>query len=171
MKVKLSKVQWEQIGKQAGWALGASVTDETGNKIRSISQTNNAERKFRITYEKWTPESTENGEPSESGWINEEGESMEPDEYDEVEDEDNVREDDPNFPYRKMTAVEKAIKFLNKNRGDGGMEFSSTTPTTSGWWTSYKTDYDYRTGVEENRSFHPVNFSIDEIEQIMSKTK
>lgn len=100
-----------------------------------------------ITFSRTTPESAEAGDFSETGY-EDEGISLEPDEYDREE---------------GLTPVDLAVKFL-KNEG-------ATQPSSShfhkGIW--YSTDWDvvsYRTGEEEERSFHLKGFSEREEHEV-----
>lgn len=107
---------------------------------------------IRTSYEIITYESAEDGDAEERGWIDEEGESMEPDQYDLEE---------------GLTAVDIAVAFLQRNIGAEGMEASSSGPLSlNDWWTSYKYNEDYATGAIENRSYHPVGFTVEEINEI-----
>ena len=69
-----------------------------------------------------------------------------------------------------LTAVDLAVKFLRKNTGGGGLEWSGGT-SPHGWWTSYKYDVNYETGSEESRGYHPYGFTPEEISEINSKLK
>ena len=127
--------------------------------IEELKPTNTEEaipmRLIRTTFEIITPESVEHGEAEETGWIDEEGESMEPDQYDLEE---------------GLTAVDIAVAFLRRNIGAEGMEASSSGPLSlNDWWTAYKYNLDYETGAVENRSYHPVGFTAEEINEINNR--
>jgi len=115
-------------------------------KIKRFKLFENVENDKVITtsYQKTTPESTEDGDYSDQGWEDEEGESMLPDEYD---DEDE-------------TAVNKAVKFLQNKR-------YATEPSASYFHVgiSYSTpdpDTDYNTGEETYYSCFLKGFTPEE---------
>jgi hypothetical protein len=109
--------------------------------------TTDNDRRFRETFEIVTHESAENGEAAENGFIEEYGHSVEPDEYDIAD---------------GLSAVDLAARFLADR---GATEFCGR------WWTRPDADIDYRTGEHETRSFHPVDFSDEEIGAINAKLK
>jgi hypothetical protein len=96
-----------------------------------------------VSYSRTTPESAEHGDFSETGWVNEEGGSCTPDDYD--------REDG-------LTCVDLAVKMLK----DGAAYPSSTHFHTGIWYSADCGTLDYRTGEDEERSYHLKGFSPEE---------
>jgi hypothetical protein len=94
-----------------------------------------------ITFSQTTPESSEQGDYSDSGWIDEEGKSMEPDEFDREE---------------RLTAADLAVKFL---QDEGVMEPSSSDFYPGVWYSTEWHTVNYRTGTDEERSYHLRDFS------------
>jgi hypothetical protein len=106
-------------------------------------------RLIRITFSRITPADGEDDEPSEEhGWIDEEGVDMEPDEVDRDE---------------GLTAVDKAVKFLER---EGVMEASSSAFHPGVWYSTEYSVTDYGTGEEEQRSYHLKGFTPDEEREI-----
>lgn len=114
----------------------------------------NKEHLLTITFEIVTPESAESGDFEDIGWEDEDGVSMEPDE-DEKEDGETV--------------VTKTVEYL-KNNG-------ATNPSDShgaARWYSDDGYEDYRTGETKTLSYHFVNYTDEEREEIaklMSKRR
>src|SRR5690554_3419045 len=80
------------------------------------------ERRLRISYEKFTPESLDSGGPAEKGWEDERGLSMEPDRIDKEE---------------GLTAVDLAARYLHERL----VEPSSSSGWNPGlWYTQYKAE-------------------------------
>ena len=111
---------------------------------------NNTDRRIRITFETYTPESIELGDAEDRGWVNEDGVSMEPDDYD-LED--------------GIGAVDKAIAFL---RDKGAWEASSShwDSHCDIWYTQSDPNINYGTGEEYRESYHLAGFSEEEERQI-----
>jgi hypothetical protein len=112
------------------------------------------DKKIVTTYQIVTPESAEQGDFADQGWENEEGESMLPDQYDEG-----------------ITAVDKAVKFLQDN---GGSEPSSSQFNYGVWYSTPDSDHnnDYFTkGIEKYYSFHLKGFTPEEEKAIFDKMK
>ena len=104
-----------------------------------------------ISFSQTTPESSEQGDYSDSGWINEEGVEMTPDEFDQEE---------------GLTAVDLAVKFL---QNEGAMETSSSQFHPGVWYSTTWNTVNYRTGTDEERSFHLKDFSPAEEQEIWDK--
>lgn len=105
-------------------------------------------RLIKTTFDKVTPESAAEGDVSDRGWIDEEGEEIALDSYDREE---------------GITIAKKAANWLR----DAGASEASSTRFHKGVW--YSTEYgvtDYRTGEEEQRSFHLKGFTGKEERQI-----
>lgn len=92
-----------------------------------------------VTYETYTPDDLEAGEPSESGFEDEEGFSVKPDRFDRAE---------------GKTVVDLAVKELQRQ---GAYEPSSMPFYKGTWYSSY--DDDYRTGERTVRNFHLDGFT------------
>jgi hypothetical protein len=107
--------------------------------------------RIRVSFSQFTPESAEQGDVSDSGWINEEGVEMTPDEFDQEE---------------GLTAVDLAIKYLQH---EGVTEASSSGFHFGVWYSTDCNTIDYATGTAEERSFHLVDFSEDEEQQVYAK--
>lgn len=105
-------------------------------------------RRIRISYEQMTPESAEDGDTSDRGWIDEEGVEMDLDEWD-FEDE--------------ITVAEKVAKYLQK---EGATEPSSSGGGGGTWYSTGWDTIDYGTGTSECRSYHLVNFTEEEEDEI-----
>jgi len=104
-----------------------------------------------ISFSQTTPESSEQGDYSDSGWIDEEGVEMTPDEFDQEE---------------GLTAVDLAVKFL---QNEGAMETSSSQFHPGVWYSTTWNTVNYRTGTDEERSFHLKDFSPAEEQAIWDK--
>jgi hypothetical protein len=104
--------------------------------------------RITITFARTTPESTEQGDFSETGWIDEEGVSMLPDEFDEEE---------------GISAADKAVKFLTN---EGAVHPSSSDFYPGTWWSTEWSTVDHRTGEDEERNFHLKGFTEEEERQI-----
>lgn len=102
------------------------------------------------TYETVTPESAEHGDVADRGWIDDEGESMAPDSYDRSE---------------GLTAVDKAVRFLKDN---GAGEASSSYFHRGIWYSDYGSE-DYRTGENEQRSYHLKGFTAAQEREIFNQ--
>ena len=114
------------------------------------------DKRIATTYQTVTPESAEQSDFADHGWENEEGESMLPDQYDTEE---------------GITAVDKAVKFLQDN---GGTEPSSSQFNTGVWYGTPDPDHnnDYFTkGEEKYYSFHLKGFTPEEEAEIFNKIK
>jgi hypothetical protein len=106
-------------------------------------------RLIRSTFSRITPGEGDDDEPDEEhGWIDEEGVDMEPDEYDREE---------------GLTAVDKAVKFLER---EGVMEASSSAFHPGVWYSTEYSVTDYSTGEEEQRSYHLKGFTPDEEREV-----
>ena len=103
-----------------------------------------------ITFSRTTPESAEAGDFSETGF-EDEGISLEPDKYD--------REDG-------LTAVDLAVKMLKTEDAD---EPSSTRFHKGIWYSTSWQVVSYRTGEEEERSFHLKGFSEREEREVFEE--
>lgn len=104
-----------------------------------------------VTFSQTTPESSAQGDTSKTGWIDEEGEDMTPDSFDYEE---------------GLSAADLAVKFLQKE----GANYPSSSHFYPGVW--YATDYhtiDYRTGTDEERCFHLLDFSEAEEREVWDK--
>jgi hypothetical protein len=112
--------------------------------VRYLKDLTGPDKRIRITFSRTTPESAVEGDFSSSGWIDEEGVEMTPDLYD-VED--------------GITAVDKAVKFL---RDEGAITASSSHFSPGDWFSTDWRTVDYRTGEDEERSFHLVGFTPEE---------
>ena len=109
--------------------------------------------RITVTYSQTTPESVEQGDTSASGYIDEEGKPMTPDEFDYEE---------------GLGVADLAVKFLM----DEGAVHASASHFHPGVW--YSTEYqtiDYRTGTDEERCFHLVDFSEAEELDVWNKFK
>ena len=109
--------------------------------------------RITVTYSQTTPESVEQGDTSASGYIDEEGKPMTPDEFDYEE---------------GLGVADLAVKFLT----DEGAVHASASHFHPGVW--YSTEYqtiDYRTGTDEERCFHLVDFSEAEELDVWNKFK
>lgn len=98
---------------------------------------------IRESFTLYTPESVERGDAAEHGWIDEDGVEMTPDEYDAEE---------------GLTAVDKAVKHL---RSEGATEASASHFHPGVWYLSMH-DPDFRTGDQEERSFHLDGFTLEQ---------
>jgi hypothetical protein len=112
--------------------------------VRYLKDLTGPDKRIRITFSRTTPESAAEGDFSSSGWINEEGVDMTPDLYDVEE---------------GVTAVDKAVKFL---RDEGVSTASSSRFSPGDWFSTEWQTIDYRTGEDEERSFHLVGFTPEE---------
>jgi hypothetical protein len=104
----------------------------------------NQERRPRIrtTFSTITPESAEQGDFAETGFIDEEGAEIEPDEDE--------------------TLAQAAARWLESE----GASEASSTQFHRGVWYSTEYDTDYRTGEEEQRSFHLKDFTPEEEREV-----
>lgn len=110
-------------------------------------------RRIKIAFERYTPESIEKGDAAERGWIDEEGISMEPDEFD-IGD--------------GLTAVELAAQFLH----DRGVEPSSSHGWHPGlWYTDRDAEQDPHTGEYTLQSYHPAGFTDEEQAQLVERVR
>lgn len=103
-----------------------------------------------ITFSRTTPESVEAGDFSETGFV-EEDYSVEPDEHDREE---------------GLTAVDLVVKLL---KYEGATEPSSTHFHKGIWYSTSWEVVSYRTGEEEERSFHLRGFSEREEHEVWSE--
>lgn len=87
----------------------------------------------------------------EHGWIDEEGVEFEPDE-----------DDLENGMSESESIVAQAIKFLE----DEGAVHASSSHFHSGVWYTTESEQDFRTGADEERSFHLDGFSTEEQAEI-----
>jgi hypothetical protein len=104
--------------------------------------------RIKVTYDRITPESAEEGDLSESGWLDEDGQSMLPADEDE-------------------TVVDRAVGFLlsegvNESSGD----FSPGT-----WYMTPWEIISYSTGEEEQKAYHLYEFTDDEEKSIFMALK
>lgn len=111
------------------------------------------DRRIRISYARTTPESSANGDTSETGWIDEDGVSMNPDDWDI---EDGVR------------AVDKAVDFL---RREGATQPSSSHFHPGVWYSTGYTVVDYTTNEDEERCFHLSGFDPKEEQEIFNEMR
>lgn len=107
--------------------------------------------RIAITFSQTTPESSEQGDVSDSGWIDEEGVEMTPDAFDREE---------------GLTAVDLAVKYLYD---EGAAEASSSHFHPGVWYSTGYHVIDYRTGTDEERCFHLKDFSDAEERAIWDK--
>jgi len=131
--------------------LAEAIDPDDVDPIRYLKDLVGPDRRIAITFSRTTPESSAQGDTSDSGWIDEEGVEMNPDLYDMEE---------------GVTAVDKAVKFLK----DEGVAHPSSSQFHVGLW--YSTDYqtvDHRTGEDEERCFHLRNFTPEEEEEIYKR--
>jgi len=107
----------------------------------------------RITtsFSQTTPESAAQGDHSDNGWIDEDGVEMVPDAFDYEE---------------GLSAVDLAVKFLLDK---GASEASSSQFYSGVWYSAPWQTIDYRTGTDEERSFHLHEFSEAEERAIWDK--
>lgn len=134
------------------WRQQENLDDEIRDYMEYAMQHGDPPR-IRVSFNRTTPESVEQGDFSESGWIDEEGVSMMPDDYD--------REDG-------ITAVDKAVNFL-KNEGVHEMSSSHFHPGV--WYSTEWQTIDYSTGAEEERNYHLSGFTPDQEREIWDKMK
>jgi hypothetical protein len=125
--------------------------DFDAEEYMSTPMTEGIDRRIRIAYTQFTPESLENGESSDNGWLNEEGVVMDPDAWD-IED--------------GISAVDKTVNFL---KGNNVSQASSSHFHTGVWYTSECQCIDYRTGTDEEKSFFLDNYSEDEEKEIFKQ--
>jgi len=104
-----------------------------------------------VTFSQTTPESSEQGDVSDSGWIDEEGVEMTPDAYDREE---------------GLTAVDLAVKYL---WDEGASEPSSSHFHFGVWYSTGYHTINYRTGTDEERCFHLKDFSEAEEQAVWDK--
>lgn len=107
-------------------------------------------RKIKVSYQKVTPESAEEGDISEQGWINEDGIDMEP-----LAEEIEIG----------LTAVIKAFQYLTN---EGVSEYSNY-PFTPGGWYSTSGNIDPKDCAETIQSYHLCNFDEEEQKAIYEK--
>ncbi len=98
-----------------------------------------ARKSISVNYSRVTPESAEEGEPSETGHL--ETVPITLDEYDREE---------------GLTEADLVVKVL---KNEGAMYPSSTAFHRGVWYTTESQVIDYGTGEEEERSFHLKGFS------------
>lgn len=106
---------------------------------------------IKITYSRTTPESVEFGNFSDTGWVDEEGVEIELDEYD-IE--------------GGTTLAQKAANLLKR---EGALYPSSSPSFHKGVW--YSTEWStvsFRTGEEEEKSFHLWGFTEDQEQQVFN---
>ena len=106
------------------------------------------DHRIRISYDRTTPESVDDGDFSESGWDDEEGVSMEPDEFDIEEGRD---------------VIDKTVEFL-RNEGASD-DFGSGDDRSYG--TAWNT-VDYRTGEEERKGYHLSGYTDEEMDFVLA---
>lgn len=109
--------------------------------------------RITVSFSRTTPESSAQGDASEHGWIDEEGVDMTPDSFDYDE---------------GISAVDKAIKFL---KDQGAVHPSASHFHPDVWYSTEYQTIDYRTGEDEERSFHLKDFSPAEQQQIWDAMK
>lgn len=115
--------------------------DDPDDPLTFINAMEMPNPRITVSYAQTTPESSANGDTSETGWIDEEGKEMTPDQYDYEE---------------GLGVADLAVKFLE----DEGACHASSSHFHPGVW--YSTEYqtiDYRTGTDEERCFHLVEFT------------
>lgn len=110
--------------------------------------------RVRISYDITTPESAEHGDYAETGWENEEGEPCTPDAID-LKD--------------GATPVSLAVGII---MDDGPVE-PSTWPTwhPRTWYTQTDGSTDYRTGAVKRYSYHLVDFTPEQEQEIYRQLK
>lgn len=101
--------------------------------------------RITITFSRTTPESSAEGDVSDSGWINQEGVSMLPDNEDEA------------------SVVDMAVEFLVR---EGAVHASSSHFHPGVWYSTEYYTIDYATGEDEERNFHLEGFTEDEEQEI-----
>ncbi len=128
------------------------IIDEAIDPKRILRQISIVPR-IRISFSRTTPESVEQGDYSETGWVDEEGVSMAPDEIDWAE---------------GKSAVDLAVEFLRK---EGVTEHSSSHFDPGGWYSTDWQHINLHTNDEEQRSYHLVNFSQEQMLEIYDKLR
>lgn len=127
-----------------------SLEDEIGD-IRAYILANGLPPRIRITYNRITPESAEQGDFIESGWEDEEGVSTAPDKFDEEE---------------GLTAADLAVKYL---RNEGAYETSSSAFHPGVWYSTGWRTIDYGTGEQVERNFHLAGFTEEQEREVWDK--
>lgn len=126
--------------------------DESGpddvNPIDYLKGLKPRDPRITITFSRTTPESSAEGDFSESGWIDEEGVSMWPDHIDQEE---------------GLSVVDLAVKFLQK---EGAVHPSSSDFHPGVWWSTEWSTVDYSTGEDEERNYHLHEFTPEEEREI-----
>ena len=109
---------------------------------------------FKVTYEIWSYEDIDAGDTDKRGWIDEDGIDCAADEYD-IED--------------GLNDVDVAVRYLESE----GVSSASSWPVLHehDWFTADKWDEDFHTGEVESRSYHPVGYSVEELNEIGRKLK
>jgi hypothetical protein len=103
---------------------------------------------IRTTFSRTTPESVEQGDFSETGWIDEDGVDMTPE------------------PDTDETVVDNAVRFL---RYEGVIEASSSSFHRGIWYSTEWSTIDYRTGEEEERSYHLHGFTEEQEREVYER--
>lgn len=99
---------------------------------------------FLVSYNIVTEESAEDGDTADNGF--DDYHSCEPDEYDIAD---------------GKTAVDIAVSWLNDKCLESG----------SDWWTDADVDRDYSTGDETRHSYHPYNFTPEQLAEVINRVK
>jgi hypothetical protein len=126
-----------------------SLDDEIRD-LKAYAMQNGLPPRIKITFNKVTPESAENGDFSESGWIDEEGVPMIPDELDMEE---------------GKTAVDLAVEYLWRE----GASTESSSHFNPGDWYSSGWSQNCLTGEETEHNYHLEGFTPEQEREIFDK--
>ena len=116
--------------------------DDPATFIRNMPST--GQRRILITFAQTTPESSEQGDHSDSGWIDQDGVPMEPDEIDYEE---------------GLGPADLAARYL---KHEGATQASASFFHPGVWYSTGWQTIDYRTGTDEERNYHLKDFTEDE---------
>src|SRR5574337_258473 len=120
-----------------------SLDDEIRD-LKAYAMQHGLPPRIKITFNRTTPESSEQGDYSESGWKDEEGVSMAPDELDREE---------------GKTCVDLAVEYLWK---EGASMESSSHFYPGNWYSTGWHTIDYQTGEEEEENYHLEGFTPEQ---------
>lgn len=129
----------------------ASESLDPDDPVQFIARLPDRSPRIRTSFSQTTPESSEQGDLSATGWIDQEGEEMVPDDIDYEE---------------GLGIVDLAVKFLHNK---GAIEPSSSRFHLGVWYSTDWSTVDYRTGTDEQHSFHLVDFTPGEEKEIWDK--
>lgn len=124
-----------------------SIDDEIPD-LKAYAMQRGLPPRITISFNRTTPESSENGEFSESGWTDEDGVEMTPDKWDQEE---------------GLTVVDKAVEFLWK---EGATQHSSSSFDEDGWYSTGWQTKNYGTGEDEECNYHLEDFTQEQKRQI-----